>query len=40
VGATSTALLQKESPNLGFRIRGMGSFVAAWGAFVVGVMLL
>lgn len=40
VGATSTALLQKESPNMGHRNKGIGAFVAALGAFLVGVLLL
>lgn len=40
VGATSTALLQKDSPNMGFRNVGLGSFIANLGAFAVGVMLL
>ncbi|KUJ18183.1 uncharacterized protein LY89DRAFT_684121 [Mollisia scopiformis] len=40
VGATSTAVLQKESPSLGLRDRGVDAFFAAFAAFVVGLMLL
>ncbi|KAF8863626.1 hypothetical protein BDZ45DRAFT_798207 [Acephala macrosclerotiorum] len=40
VAATTTALLQKESPGLAVSNKGVGGQMAALAAFVVGVMLL
>ncbi len=39
-GATSTALVQKESPGLGLSNKNAGGFLAALAAFMVGIMVL